>query len=100
METIINQNGKQVTVTVNGRVDTIASPKFEQALAPLIDAEGIEVSVDCSGMEYISSSGLRIFLSLQKALTKNGGTLEILSLNDDIKEVFEMTGFSKIFRIK
>ncbi|MGM9747195.1 MAG: STAS domain-containing protein [Candidatus Cryptobacteroides sp.] len=100
MDTIIDNNGKQVTVKITGRVDTISSPKFEQALSPLMEGDALEVSVDCSEMEYISSSGLRIFLSLQKALTKNGGTLEILSLNDDIKEVFEMTGFSKIFIIK
>lgn len=100
MEATINQNGRKVTVTIVGRVDTIASPKLEQVILPLTEAEGLEVSLNCCRMEYISSSGLRIFLSLQKALTKNSGTLEILSLNEDIKEVFEMTGFSKIFTIR
>lgn len=100
METTINRTGQTVEIKIAGRVDTIASPGFEQSLAPIIDERGLDVVIDCSGMEYISSSGLRVFLTLQKAVAKNGGSLQIVSMNDDIREIFDMTGFSKIFTIK
>ncbi|MGM9735550.1 MAG: STAS domain-containing protein [Candidatus Cryptobacteroides sp.] len=100
METIINRNDRNVEIRIVGRVDTIASPQFEQSLAPILEEKGLDVVMDCSGMEYISSSGLRVFLTLQKSLARNGGSLTISSMNEDIREIFDMTGFSSIFTIK
>ncbi|MGN0191678.1 MAG: STAS domain-containing protein [Candidatus Cryptobacteroides sp.] len=99
MQTTIRRTGKKVEVTLTGRVDTIASPQFEQSLGELMEEEGLDVLIDCSGMDYISSSGLRVFLTLRKALEAHGGQLVLLSMQEGIREIFDMTGFSKLFTI-
>ena len=63
------------------------------------DAAGTIV-LDCSEMSYISSSGLRIFLSLRKAAASQGGKVIVKSISDDIRQVFMMTGFLNLFEIQ
>lgn len=100
MEVIINKEDAVTTVRLIGRLDTPASQDVAKELEPLMaDAAGTIV-LDCSEMSYISSSGLRIFLSLRKAAASKGGKVIVRSISDDIRQVFMMTGFLNLFVIE
>ncbi len=97
--TIENQAGATLA-RVEGRLDTINSPEFEKQMQPLLQGEKPEIVLDCEKMEYIASSGLRLFLTLQKSVTARAGKLTLKNLSPDIKAVFDMTRFSSIFNIE
>lgn len=99
METKITKNGGDTTIVVYGRLDTTNASEFELAIHPLFDEINPNITIDCTNLNYISSSGLRIFMSLQKCVIKNNGKLILKSLNTEIKDIFDMTGFSNIFTI-
>jgi len=89
--------GSKLTVYCEGRIDTMTAPQFE---AELQNLDGItEVVLDLKDLSYISSAGLRVLLQLSKNMA-NKGTVTIVNINDVVKEIFEITGFSDIFNIK
>lgn len=96
--TIFSQDGQQV-VFFEGRLDTAAAPKTEQELQPLYRCSE-DITLDCSQLEYISSSGLRLFLGLLKSVKPKGHHLYITGMNADLKQVFTMTGFTSLFEFK
>lgn len=100
MKTTITENGNQILVALEGDLDTAASQQTEKDFQPLLSAKEKEITVDCKDLNYISSSGLRLFLSLLKSCKPNSNTLLLENLNDNIKKVFTMTGFSALFNIK
>ena len=88
-------NGGEMKVVLEGRLDTITSPELEKALV----LDGVErLVVDLAGVEYVSSAGLRVFLSAHKRMSKAGG-LRLEGLRPVVREVFDITGFSDIFEI-
>ena len=100
MEVKINKENNVSTVQLIGRLDTPASQEVSEQLEPLMaDASGTIV-LDCTEMSYISSSGLRIFLSLRKAAASQGGKIIVMNITDDIRQVFMMTGFLNLFEIE
>ena len=96
----ITQKEDQVVAKLIGRLDTAASQQFSIDMQPLMDNADKEITLDCSKLEYISSSGLRLFLSLRKEAAAKGGKVIIENINDEIKKVFMMTGFFNLFEIK
>ncbi len=96
---ITEQNGGY-KATINGRLDTPSAVKAQQDITPLLENADKEITLDCSNLEYISSSGLRLFLTLRKEATSKGGKIIIENINDEIKKVFMMTGFFNLFEIK
>ena len=90
-------NGTQTVVAISARLDTINSPEFEKAIEPVIAGEMKDTVLDCTGLDYISSSGLRLFLTMQKAAGAKQGQLTLKGIKPDIKEIFDITGFSAIF---
>jgi anti-anti-sigma factor len=86
-------------VVVKGRVDANSSPRFEAFVSELSEAELVRVTVNCTDMEYISSAGLRVFLTLAKRCKAGQGQLALHSLNDAVLNVFTVTGFSTIIPI-
>lgn len=100
MKTTINENAENILVKLVGDLDTAAAQETEKDFKPLMDAKDKTITIDCSELNYVSSSGLRLFLSLLKSCKPNGSTLTLESLNDNIKKVFTMTGFSSLFNIK
>ncbi|SEF66682.1 STAS domain-containing protein [Parabacteroides chinchillae] len=92
--------GPEVVVIVSGRLDTNSSADFEKTIEPVLNGTALKVKVDCSDLKYISSSGLRVFLLLQKKISHRNGVLRLYGLNDDIREVFDVTGFSALFLIE
>lgn len=99
METKIEKKENQTVITVMGRLDTVNATNFQKQLGELLDADVAHVTVDCEALEYISSSGLRAFISILKRAQKNGGEVKLLHLNSNVKEVFDMTGFTPLFTI-
>ncbi len=88
------------TAVFNGRLDTPAAVKAQQSITPLLENADKVITLDCTDLEYISSSGLRLFLTLRKETTAKGGKVIIENINDEIKKVFMMTGFFNLFVIK
>ena len=100
MNTTIKEiNGNKVAM-LEGRLDTAASPETEKAMRPLFDCENQDIIIDCTKLEYISSSGLRIFLSVLKNVKPKGCHVYISGLNDSLRQVFAMTGFINLFEFK
>ncbi|MCF0243501.1 MAG: STAS domain-containing protein [Bacteroidaceae bacterium] len=100
MLTEITKQENLTIITLNGRLDTPSTPEVEEKVFPLMKDETVrEVRIDCSELAYISSSGLRIFITLQKHFMKIGGKLVIANITPSVKSVFDMTGFSNIFKI-
>lgn len=88
--------GEKLTLKVVGRLDTITSPDLDAA----VKLDGVkEVVFDFAELEYISSAGLRILLSVQKAMMACGGKMTVANLNSMIAGVFEMTGLNSILTI-
>ena len=83
----------RLTCKLIGRLDTSTSPATEEEI--MSSLEGVtELILDCTDMEYISSSGLRIILSLQKKMTEEGGTMKVTGINEMVRDIFEMTGMN------
>ena len=97
--TIKEENGASVAV-FEGRLDTAAATQTEKDLQPLNDCEGHDIILDCTALEYISSSGLRLFLSVLKNAKPKGCHVYISGVNDDIRTVLAMTGFTNLFEFK
>lgn len=100
MEIKINETESLINVDLKGRLDTAAAQEIGEQLLPLQDKAEKTIVLDCSEMTYISSSGLRIFLTLRKAAAVKGGKVIIRNINDDIRSVFMMTGFLNLFEIE
>ncbi len=99
MEATITQANGKTQITLNGRLDTENSIEFSPKIDALDDSQLTLVDIDCANLEYISSSGLRILISLLKKAGKAGGTVKLHHLNDSVKNVLDMTGFSTFFTI-
>lgn len=100
MNTIIKEQNGEMVAAFEGRLDTAAAPQTEKDLAPLMAASGKNIVLDCSKLEYISSSGLRLFLAVLKAVKPTGGHVYIEGMSDDIRSVFSMTGFTQLFEFR
>ena len=85
---------------LNGRLDTPAAVKAQQEIGPLLENADKEIVFDCTNLEYISSSGLRLFLTIRKEASVKGGKVVIENINDEIRKVFMMTGFFNLFEIR
>lgn len=100
MNTDIRKEGRNVTARISGRLDTITSPELEKALSESCQEPGITLLIDCTDMEYISSTGLRVILMFHKKVTSAGGTFIVANLSSEVRSVFDMTGFSRILNIQ
>ncbi len=100
MKTKVTKEEGQIIVAFTGRLDTPAAQEANPVINPLLDEADKTIILDCKEMSYISSSGLRIFLTLRKAAEDKGGKIIIQNINDDIRSVFMMTGFLNLFEIR
>lgn len=100
MTTSIQQVNGELVALLEGRLDTAASAQTEKELQPLCDCQGMNIVFDCTKLEYISSSGLRIFLSILKTAKSKGSRVIITGMSADINKVFAMTGFTNLFEFR
>lgn len=98
MKTIIEELDEKTIVTMIGSLDTAAAIETEQALKPLTTREEAkDIEIECQELEYIASSGLRILLDVLKKNKAKGRRVILGNVNDDIKNVFNITGFINLF---
>lgn len=100
MKLTIKTEGLRTSIDLGGRLDTVNALKFEQQVLPLVDEEKFELVINCDELVYISSAGLRQLLLLQKASNAKEGKMVIRNLQPEVKEIFDMTGFSSVFTIE
>jgi anti-sigma B factor antagonist len=102
MKTMLNiekkKDGPELTVALAGRLDTVTAPELEKELKVCL--EGVTMlSFDMAELEYISSAGLRVLLSVQKLMSRQG-EIKVFHVNETIMEFFEVTGFSDFLTIE
>ena len=90
--------GGNLIVKVEGRMDTVTAPQVDEELKASIDGAE-KLTMDFTGLEYISSAGLRVLLSAQKIMNRQG-SMEVIGVSDAVMEIFEVTGFSDILTIR
>ena len=100
MKTTIEEKDGAMVASFEGRLDTAASVYTAKDLEPLNDCTALDIILDCTRLEYISSSGLRLFLGVLKNARPKGVKVFVRGLNDDLKSVFAMTGFINLFEFK
>lgn len=100
MTTTIQEQDGNMVAYLEGSLDTSTAPETEKAMLPLYECEGKDVIIDCTGLTYISSAGLRIFLNVLKNVEEKGGQVYITNINDAVRNVFTITGFNNIFQFK
>ena len=100
MTTEITNNGNQLIAAFAGRLDTAAAVQTAEDIKPLLEVSDKEIILDCTELEYISSSGLRIFLTIRKEAAAHGCKVIVRNINADIRQVFVMTGFVSLFEIR
>ena len=98
MEVTINSEDGKILVKVEGRIDTTTAAAFQKDLEPLFEGDATHIDFDCSGLDYTSSQGLRV-LMLQKSIKARGGRLVLRNMQPQVREVFDITGFSSIIEI-
>ena len=100
MNTNIQEIDGKYVVTLKGEMDTAAANEAEEVLKDLYKNDGKEVIFECKDLEYIASSGLRILITILKATMAKGNRVVLRNVNDDIKNVFKLTGFISLFEFE
>ncbi len=98
METTKTQCGDKITFVLSGRLDANAAPPFQAEFIPAFD-EANHVELDLTALTYVSSAGLRVLLLGEKTAKSKGIAMSLRNVSQDIKEIFDMTGFSDILNI-
>lgn len=96
MEIIKNIEDDKATFTIKGNLDTVTSPDLQSEIDAL-DSAVKELVFDFASLDYISSAGLRVMLTANKKMVASGGSMSIANTKPEVREVFDMTGFSDIF---
>ena len=97
MKTTIEEVDGKIIATLVGDLDTAAAQETEMALHPLLQCEGKDIIIDCTDLEYIASSGLRILLSILKQAKIVGSRVVLKNVNEVVYDVLSLTGFVSIF---
>ena len=98
--TIRKESETQVTLILDGYLDTSVTSQTEKDVEPLFDFCDCEIVIDCSRLEYISSSGLRLLMTINQRCRANRCSLYIKGLQEKVKDVFVTTGFTNLFEFK
>ena len=97
MKIDLKKEDKKLTIKLGGKLDTNTSPELDSKMNELEGME--EVIIDMKDLDYISSAGLRVLLSMQKVMNKQG-KMTIINVCDNVMDIFEVTGFSDILTIQ
>ena len=100
MNTSIKELDGMIVATLEGQMDTAAAMEVEKELQPLYSSDGRDIVIECEKLEYIASSGLRILLGILKHAKAGGNKVTLRNMNDDIKNVFQLTGLINLFDIE
>ena len=98
MELTANKNGAELTIGVNGEINTVTAPELSALLEKELPGAQ-ELTLDLAKCDYVSSAGLRVLLSAQKAMNAQG-EMVVVGANDTVMEIFDITGFADILTIR
>lgn len=87
-------------INLGGRLDAVTAPDCEQRTRDLIGAGNLRIVIDFSGLEYISSAGLRALLVIAKLIKEKNGQVCFANVQGNVQSVFEMSGFTSLFQIR
>ncbi|MGN0337157.1 MAG: STAS domain-containing protein [Lachnospiraceae bacterium] len=93
------RSGDVIQIAIDGRVDTTTSPQLQNAILQAFQ-KGSKLVLDFSGVEYVSSAGLRALLIGQKTANSKGGSMTLVHVAEAVLQVFKMSGFSGILHIE
>ena len=99
MEIRTSVEGTSATFEVEGKLTVQTAPELEAAIGA-VSAEACDLAVDLTGVDYVSSAGLRVFVAAEKLAMGRGGTFRLLHPHDDVMEVLEMTGLSEVLTVE
>ncbi len=94
------KEGDITIISPQGSIDTHTAPEFEKVLKELLDSGQVKVVVDMSGVGYISSAGIGVFMSLIGDFRERGGDIKAAAMSEKVYKVFETVGFTSILDIK
>lgn len=100
MKTTFKEENNNFVMIFEGRLDTPSSAQVGRDMRVLYDCEGHDIILDCNALEYITSSGMRLFLELLKVAKGKGSKVTIIGLNNNIRDVFDEVGFNNLFDIR
>lgn len=100
MQLNIHPEGQETIVKIIGELDTIATTEQADELQKVLAVADKALVIDCGEMEYISSAGLRFFMQLKRESEAKGGSVRVSHLNEDVADIFRMSGFENIFDIE
>lgn len=100
MTLFITTTDDTITATIAGRLDTASSQQFAVEMQPLMDGADKHIVLDCSRLEFVSSSGLRLLLTLRKQTIAMGGDVTIKDVIPEVMQVFTITGFFSLFKFE
>ena len=98
MKIDVNKNGSELTLSPVGRVDTATAPELRKAFDENISGV-TDLTFDLKQLDYISSAGLRVLMVAQKTMVKQG-KMKLINVNEDVMDVFDMTGLTDVFDIE
>lgn len=98
--TIRKEDDNRVTLILDGRLDTSVTQQTEKEVEPLFELNDCEIVIDCSRLEYISSSGLRLLMAINQRCRANHCNIYIKGLKEKVYDVFKTTGFVYLFQFR
>ncbi|OGV54431.1 MAG: hypothetical protein A2017_03910 [Lentisphaerae bacterium GWF2_44_16] len=99
MKIIQNEENGIVNLSISGRLDAVSAVEADREFNSVLDSGKTKLLIDLGELEYISSAGLRVLLVVAKRIQQKGGKVVLCKLAENVKEVFEISGFSSIFKI-
>lgn len=100
MKSSIQEIDGRIVATLSGELDTAVAEETEKALQPLLESQGKDIVIDCTQLEYIASSGLRILLGILKKARSVGNRVILKNVNDVVRDVLDMTGLIQTFEFE
>jgi anti-sigma B factor antagonist len=96
MEINVKSVGQVTVIEVSGEMDSNTAPQAQERVLPLV-GPGAKILLDMSGVEYMSSAGLRVLLSLYRQIARQNGGIVLVGLAEEIKDTMSITGFLNFF---
>ncbi|MCA1032970.1 STAS domain-containing protein [Bacillus timonensis] len=96
----VKRDNKSVYVFINGEIDAYTAPKLKEQLLPITQENSVNMIADLTGVTYMDSTGLGVFIGVLKSLKKQNGSLALTGLSDRLLRLFDITGLSEIIEIK
>jgi len=96
----VEREPARTIVSLSGQLDTLTAVDFEKEVSVLLNSDEHQIVLNCEGLSYVSSAGLRLLLTLQKGMMAKGGTLILEKVQSPIMDIFKITGFSSILTIR